>query len=379
MDLKEQLKAEAYRLGFTIAGVCLPEQPPHIAEFEKWIEQGRHGEMNYLARADAIEKRRKPTLVLDGCRSIFVVGMNYPAPAEMTDSSAKAYGRVASYAGASDYHHILVNRLDQLVSRLQTLTGTEIQHRSYSDTGPILERELAMQAGVGWIGKNSCLIDPHKGSYHFLGEVFLDLELEPDVPFRQDRCGTCTRCIQACPTGCIQTDRTIDARRCISYLTIEQRGVIPLELRPQIGNWIFGCDVCQMVCPWNRFSQDRIIDPVFVGQRSATFLDLAQMLSLTADAFERKFKTSPISRPRYRGFLRNVCIAAGNSANPELIPHLKMRLEERNDAFVRRHAAWAIGRMPGNNGRMLLEKALKVEGVSDVKQEIQLALEGSGS
>src|SRR5688572_26633568 len=241
-DLKERIKAKSQQLGFTLAGVTTPEPPPHYSTFEHWLSQGQHGTMNYLATETSRARRADPREILPECKSILVLATPYspPSPSRRGDG-----GEVASYAWGDDYHDVLPARMKELVQFIEEQVGGPVKNRYYTDTGPILERDLAQRAGIGWIGKNTCLINPKQGSYLLLSEILLDLPLEPDAPIVTDHCGTCTRCITACPTQCILPDRTIDARRCISYLTIELKDEIPTELRDKIGNWVFGCDICQ--------------------------------------------------------------------------------------------------------------------------------------
>jgi epoxyqueuosine reductase len=249
---------------------------------------------------------------------------------------------VAAYAWGDDYHTVFPPRLKELVTFIEEQVGHSVPNRYYTDTGPLLERDLAQRAGLGWIGKNTCLINPKQGSYFLLAEILLDLELEPDLPFSTDYCGTCTRCIQACPTECILPDRTIDARRCISYLTIELKGDIPEEMRPMLGDWVFGCDVCQMVCPWNRFASPEG-NASFAPRPGVPTPNLIRELELTPENFNRKFKNSPLKRAKRRGYLRNVAVAAGNSEDEQAIPGLE---EAQNDEeeLVRTHATWALGK-----------------------------------
>ncbi len=249
-------------------------------------------------------------------------------------------GKVASYAWGGDYHIVLPKRLQSLVNFIELEVGHAVANRWYTDTGPILERDLAQRASLGWIGKNTCLIHPKHGSYFLLAEIFLDLELEPDSPFTMDHCGTCTRCIQACPTHCILPDRTIDAGRCISYLTIELKDGIPQELRSLMGNWIFGCDICQAVCPWNRFASPEG-DPAFHRDSSHHEPELIRELEITPTEFNRKFKDSPIRRTKRRGFVRNVTVALGNTGSADDLPALDNLLADP-DPVLREHAAWAI-------------------------------------
>ncbi len=267
-------------------------------------------------------------------------------PAEDDDAVSKPAGRfpaaprIAAYARGDDYHEILPPRLQALVEFIETQVGHPVANRWYTDTGPILERDLAQRAGLGWIGKNTCLINPRRGSYFLLAEIFLDLDLEPDAPFVTDQCGTCTRCIDACPTDCILPDRTLDAGRCISYLTIELKEGIPAALRPQVGEWVFGCDICQAVCPWNRFAPPEG-DPALAPHPPSGRPDLIHELELSPAEFNRKFKHSPVRRAKRRGYLRNVAVALGNTGTPRDIPALEKALDDP-EPLVREHAAWAI-------------------------------------
>jgi epoxyqueuosine reductase len=341
MSLKGAVKEHARRLGFPLAGVTTPEPPPHLSTFERWLEAGHHGEMGYLADDRARARRADPSLILPECKSILVLAAPYADP-----KSAEAFkgpgptGRVASYAWGDDYHNVFLPKLQELVAFIEEQVGHPVPNRYYTDTGPILERDLAQRAGLGWVGKNTCLINPKHGSYFFLAEIFLGLELEPDPPFTTDHCGTCTRCIEACPTGCIAPDRTIDARRCISYLTIELKDEIPEELRSFLGNWVFGCDVCQMVCPWNRFATQEV-DASFAPRPDVPHPNLICELELTPEAFNRKFKGSPVKRAKRRGYLRNVAIAAGNSQSSKAMPTLKNASND-SEPMISEHANWAM-------------------------------------
>ena len=333
-DLKEKIKAKSRELGFTLAGVTTPEPPPHYSTFENWLAQDYHGTMNYLATDASRARRANPHEILPECKSILVLATPYTSP---SPSRRGDRGEVASYAWGSDYHDILPARMKELVQFIEQQVGGPIKNRYYTDTGPILERDLAQRAGIGWIGKNTCLINPKQGSYFLLSEILLDLELEPDTPFVTDHCGTCTRCITACPTQCILPDRTIDARRCISYLTIELKDEVPTELRSLMGNWVFGCDVCQMVCPWNRFAVEG--DPVFGTENPLP--SLTDELTLTSRQFNQRFKRTPVKRPKRRGYLRNIAVALGNIGNLHALPVLNQALEDP-EPLVREHAKWAI-------------------------------------
>ncbi len=284
---------------------------------------------------------------------------------------------MAAYAWGDDYHEVLVERLQALAAFINTLTGETVLNRWYTDTGPVLERDLAQRAGLGWIGKNTCLIAPQSGSYFLLAELLLALALPVDAPFASDHCGTCRRCLEACPTGCIQPDRTIDARQCISYLTIELKGPIPRELRPQLGEWVFGCDICQQVCPWNvRFAAPPAapLDAAFQARPGLPRPDLLADLHLTPEEFNRKFRRSPVKRAKRRGYLRNLVVALGNSGDASVVPHLEQALGDP-EALVRAHAAWALGRLGGLAARAALVQAAQIEPDAWVQEEIRLALE----
>ena len=379
--LKQAIKTEAYRLGFSLVGVTTTEPPPHDDVYLDWLASGRHASMGYLATEMARQKRAEPRLVLGSARTILTLAARYPSPISIElPAPGKPFGRVAAYAWGNDYHLVFPPQLRELVSRIQALTVQPVAAKAYTDTGPILERELAQRAGLGWIGKNTCLIALGHGSYDLLAELFLDLELEPDPPFSLDACGSCQRCIQACPTRCIRPDRTLDASRCISYLTIEHKGSINPVLRPLMENWVFGCDVCQEVCPWNlRFAAEtgayqNAIFPGLSPRPGIPFPDLMHELSLTPQSFNRKFRGSPIQRPHRRGYLRNVAIALGNSGDQDAVEVLAEALFHEPEIVVRSAAAWALGRLNLPPARLALEKALSIETQAAVTGEITLAL-----
>lgn len=344
-ELKQAIKNKARQLGFILAGVTTPEPPPHYSTFESWLAKGYHGTMSYLATDRARARRADPRQILPECKSILVLATPYPPPqAEGMGVSERPGPHIASYAQGDDYHDVLAARMQELVQFIESQVGRPVTNRWYTDTGPILERDLAQQAGIGWIGKNTCLIHPQHGSYFLLSEILLDLEMEPDAPFITDHCGTCTRCIEACPTDCILSDRTIEATRCISYLTIELKDAIPLELRTRIGDWVFGCDICQQVCPWNRFAVEA--DPAFDSKTPLPAL--TEELSLTPPAFNQRFKQSPIKRAKRRGYLRNVAVALGNTGDIHALPVLQSALNDE-EPMIREHAQWAIGQIKKRN------------------------------
>jgi epoxyqueuosine reductase len=348
--LEFKIKEEARRLGFTLVGITTADPPPHFPAYEHWLAMGRQASMGYLSDDRARARRANPKLILPECQSIIVLGMRYSNPEHGSkedrniQSSDHPAGRVAAYAWGTDYHLVMPERLRALAAFIETQTGQTIPHRWYTDTGPLLERDLAMRAGLGWIGKNTCLINPQHGSYFLLAEILLAYPLQPDAPCETDHCGTCTRCLDACPTDCILPDRTLDAGRCISYLTIENKVEIPEELRRAVGNWVFGCDICQMVCPWNvRFAAQEG-DPGLAPRNRVPFPDLANELALTPEDFNRKFKDSPIKRAKRRGYLRNVAVALGNTGNEESLHSLEPSSQDY-EPLIREHSKWAMDKI----------------------------------
>ena len=372
MNQESDIKAEAARLGFEFTGITQPRPPRHLDVYKRWLAAGRHAGMAYLASERGQAMRANPAALLPGCQSILVTAVRYAAPTRATLTAAN--GRIAAYAASGqDYHNILPPRLDALREQIERITGRAVQARSYTDTGPILERDLASQAGLGWIGKNTCLIRPGHGSYFFLAELLLDVALEADEPWQTDHCGSCRRCIEACPTGCIQADRTLDANRCLAYLTIEHKGPIPLELRPAVGNWIFGCDICQSVCPWNQRFAAASGDPAFTPTQSEA-PNLLEELQLTPQDFNQKFRGSALQRTRRRGYLRNTAIALGNSGDPAAVPVLAATLQNEAEPWVRGAAAWALGRMAVPAAQQALQGALQHENDPAVLIEVKSAL-----
>jgi epoxyqueuosine reductase len=313
-DLAGRIKERARAIGFDLVGVAPLEPSAYGAFYEAWLASGYAGEMAYLSRADAVEKRRDPRRIMPEAHSVVVVGLNYyQGPHEASPAERdRERGRVARYAWGDDYHELMWARIDLLAAWIEGEVGRPVAHRRYVDTGPVLERELAVRAGLGWFGKNTMLINPGLGSWLFLGELFLDLDLAYDPPFRADHCGTCTRCIEVCPTQCILPDRTLDASCCISYLTIELKSdEMPVTLRHQVEDWIFGCDVCQEVCPWNRFAKPTQ-ESAFQPRPGMPRPDLKELLALDDEEFRNRFGGSPIRRAKRRGLKRNAAVALEN-------------------------------------------------------------------
>ena len=352
MQLKAQLISFARQIGFDSCRIAACDMPTHASEFREWLRQGAHGEMNYMQRGE--EKRCDPQKVLSGAKSIVVLALNYfqgegnrrsPASAKLRRGrQTAATGTIARYAWGDDYHDVIEAKLDKIDQFLRGFGG---QQKCYVDTGPILERDHAAQAGIGWHGKNTMLIDERLGTWFFLAEILTTLELLADQPV-EDRCGTCERCIKACPTGAITAPHRLDARRCISYLTIELKGSIPLELRPLIGDRIFGCDDCLDVCPWNRFAQVSH-ETAFSARESTTGMSLREYLRLSDAEFRQLFRNSPIKRIKHRGFLRNVCVALGNAGDVSDLPALE-RAAADPEPLIAEHAGWAIEQIGARHG-----------------------------
>jgi len=374
---KQAIAKHARQLGFSLFGVTDAQEPEHFDLFSDWIAEANHGEMEYLATERSLQRRRDPRIILPECRAILVLGTPYWAhdafSASDENNPLAVRGRVAAYAWGLDYHDVLKKRMEALVAHIHELVGEPFLHRIYTDTGPLLERELAQRAGLGWIGKNSCLINPRFGSYIFLSEILLDLKFKRDEPYTFDRCGTCTRCLDACPTQCILPNRTLDARRCISYLTIELKGNIPEELRSQIGDRVFGCDICQEVCPWNKSHAKRAGDPAFAPRTDIPRLDLIAEMGLTKEIFSAKYSGRPLKRVKRAGHLRNVAVCSGNSHEFAVIPALGRGLLDP-EPIVRLHAAWALGEIGGEQARSLLIEAEDHEHDPAVQEAIRLAL-----
>lgn len=338
--LTQAVRNETQRIGFDLVGIAPAVGPTSIAQFREWVEQGFDGEMHYIKRRlDAYEH---PSHVLPPVRSVVVVGANYMSQRE-PDRTECGY-RVANYAqGVGDYHTVLKSKLQQLADFLhQQRPGCRT--RPVVDTAPLLERDYARLAGLGWFGKNTMLINKRRGSFLFLGALLTDLALEPDQPHETAHCGTCTRCLDACPTQAFVGPYVLDARRCISYLTIELRDdPIPEELRSSIGDWVFGCDICQDVCPWNRHEVPASFFE-FQPQHNSHPRDLKELLSLTDEQFARQLAATPMERAGRRGLVRNAAIVAGNSGDEHLLEPLRQLLNDPDD-LVRDAAQWAVARL----------------------------------
>lgn len=337
-SLTRLIKAQAYGLGFDLVGVAALGPAETATAFDEWVARGYAGEMEYLPRSAA--KRRDTRRPVPGATNAVVVGLDY--------GGTQPAGPVARYARGNDYHEVMTARLRDLHAWIGGRVGRDVRGKAYVDTGPILERDLARRAGLGWFGKNTNLINPRIGSFFFLGALLVELELEPDAPFEPDRCGTCTRCLDACPTEAFVAPRQLDATLCISYLTIELKGPIPEDLRERLGEHLYGCDICQEVCPWNvRFGQ-AVKEPAFAARATIegkTARTLArEILGMDDEQFRVAFKGSPMKRAKRRGLARNAAIVLGNVKRADDVPALVAALDDP-DEVVAEHAAWALERI----------------------------------
>jgi epoxyqueuosine reductase len=366
-ELTAALKSEARRLGFELAGVCPAVTPAGLHRFHDWLAAGYAGTMDYLpARAEAYSH---PRHVLDGVRSLLMLALPYRTVEPETPQ--RAQGRVSRYAWGTDYHLVAREKLEQLRAFLAALVPTA-ESRGVVDTAPLLERDFAEMAGLGWIGKNTLLLNKRAGSWFFLTALLTNLELEYDAPHEADHCGTCRACLDACPTGALVDEYVLDARRCISYLTIELREPMPRELRSGVGQWLFGCDVCQEVCPWNHRAP-AAQEPVFEPRGGATSLDLIELFSLDEAAFRARFRNTPLWRPKRRGLLRNAAIVLGNQRAVPAIAALVSGLDDV-EPLVRGACAWALSQFDDLRAVEALRAGLQREADSEVRSEIERGL-----
>ena len=373
-NFKRRIRDKAGKLGFDLVGIAPALPALSLDAYKSWLAQGYHGEMGYMARPDRVERRENPDRILPGVCSVVSVGLNYypgPLPADLRDDPAR--GLISNYAWGMDYHDVMMPRLEELATFIRAEAGCQVGARAYVDTGPVLERAYAVQAGLGFVGKNTCLIHPRMGSWLFLGEILVDLALEPTSTEMSVGCGTCRRCLDACPTGALVAPYLLDARRCISYLTIELKGPIPRHLRPLMGRWIYGCDVCQQVCPWQRFAHH-------TGERAFLAEDpkraaprLVDLMELGEESFRHRYRGTPIHRIKRRRLLRNVAVALGNGGDEQAVPSLARALTDP-EPLIRGHAAWALGRIGGHQARGALADALRREKEPYVRGEIEAVL-----
>jgi epoxyqueuosine reductase len=326
---EQTIKAALANLGFVLSGITTTQPIEGFSHYQHWIEAGNHADMRYLARLDTLEKRANPAMLLPGAKSIIVVGIPYtPFRQNNFPPDVKT---IAAYAQGPDYHRLIPERLASFVVWLGEFLQQDIHHAIFTDSAPILEQELAIRAGIGWRGKNNLIINPTYGSFFLLAEIFVNVALTPDEPFPKDLCGNCRQCIEACPTRCILPNRTIDARRCLSYLTIEKRGEFSDEESQQIGASIFGCDICQLVCPWNQRAVASTVQSLFDPQPSLHVIKHEDLLILDHQEFKQRFGDTPIARAKRSGLLRNLLTAIENQANPEDLSLLSKFIERETE------------------------------------------------
>jgi epoxyqueuosine reductase len=352
-ELRDFIKARAASLGFCLCGITDNSPLEYFPKYQEWIQKKYHGSMAYMASERHVLPRSDPRQFRPWIKSIVMVAWPYPlTPAEFPEPA----GLIAGYVSSKDYHLLLPEKLNELVDDLRQFSGKPLQSEIFTDSSPILERELAVRAGLGWIGRNSCLISTQYGSAFLLAEVFLDIELPADNPYTENHCGTCQRCRQACPTNCIQLDCTIDARNCISTLTIENKSLLPVELAKNIGNHLFGCDACQLVCPWNR--------PVLSTFSESNALSITNMLtelSITEEQFKQKYADTPILRAKRRGWIRNICAVLSNLKIQEAFVPLTKVLFEDQDPLCRIAAAASLVSLDRDQADSLIREVLKQE------------------
>jgi len=366
----KSIKDKALSLGFDLAGVSPVDSFPENQFYKEWLSKGYSGEMKYLERN--AEKRGNLKNVLPDAKSVISCALNYNTDhAYSIENSEKTKGWISRYAWGDDYHQAIEDRLRVLMDYIGEEAPCEANSKLYVDTGPVLEKVHGKYAGVGWVGKNTCLINQEIGSWIFIGEIITTLELDYDIPV-PDRCGTCTRCIDACPTDAILEPYVLDSRLCISYLTIELKDKVPLDLREGVYNNIYGCDICQDVCPWNKRAQ--ITDkPEFEPKENLFNPDLSYLSQLSVEDFREVFRGSPIKRTKRRGLLRNVMIAMGNSGDKDFLPHITECLNDQ-EPLVRLHAAWALWRIDRSGSRQVLLSHKSMETNDMVNEEIDLLL-----
>ena len=364
-----RIRDQAHAMGFSRVGFCPATTPNGLHKFAEWLELGYHGEMRYLQeRAEAYSH---PSFVLDGTRSLVMLTMNYgaedPAPV------GNGQGRVSRYAwGDADYHDVIHQRLKRL-KRFVEEAAPGARVRGVVDTAPLLEREYAQMAGLGWVGKHTLLLNRENGSWFFLAALLTDLVLDYDEPATEEYCGSCTACLDACPTNAFPQPFVLDATKCISYLTIELQSPIPSSLREGVGDWIFGCDVCQDVCPWNRFSATTC-EPKFQPRSDQNPVELARLFDLDEEAFRVRFRRTPLWRSKRRGILRNAAIVLGNQGDLESLPALILGIAD-SEPLVRGASAWALGQIGGPQAVSELRSRLEVESDAEVVAEIRKSLE----
>jgi len=362
LPIEELIKAQAFGLGFDLVGITALGPVDSSAAFDEWLSRGYAGDMQYMPRN--AEKRRDTRVPFPGATSAIVVALNY--------GGTSPSGAIARYARGNDYHEVMWEKLNALHDWIEERSGRYIPGKAYVDTGPILERDLARKAGLGWFGKNTNLINPRLGSCFFIGSLLVELDLVADEPFDADRCGSCTRCLEACPTQALVAPGVLDSTRCISYLTIEAKGEIPVEFRESLGSLVYGCDICQDVCPYNQKFSRPVTEMALAPRKEMESPSLLSLMGMATDGWLEFSRKSPVRRAKRRGFLRNVAVALGNSADSKALPVLCRALSD-DEALVRGHAAWALGQIGGPEASTALRARESVESDPWVLREIESA------
>ena len=371
---KDVIKARAESHGFSFVGFTEAKATPHLNAYLKHIRDFEHSDLAFLSRSYVVNGRRDPTCLMDNASTVIVLGVCYPPPQTNNKKKMIANGTIAAYAVMPDYHDVIREKATLVVHSLQKECTTTFKTRIFIDSGPMMEKDMAYSAGLGWIGKNTLCIHPKYGSFFFICCILTDLNLDADDFFNEDLCGDCQKCEIACPTNCIH-DHRIDVMRCISYLTAEHRGVIPHAMRKQIGNRIFGCDICQSVCPRNVNTKKPENGYFFhINPKLKSQPDLCEQLKHTPVSFKEYFSGTPILRIGYERYVRNIVVAAGNSGNDEYIPLLK-RLVTSSSELISLHAAWALTNFEDNNTRDFLLGLLNTNINKELKKEISELVE----
>lgn len=373
-DITCQIKSAARRKGFEVAAFASLE--PLLDDdqrYREWMESGFAAGMGYMARRP--ELFAHPRKLVPYARSLISVAVNYYADAPEFKHENR-YGRIARYAWGRDYHDVIRPRLIELVSDIEALVGRSLRARCFVDAVPLLERATAATAGVGFFGKNTNLLHPRRGSWFFLAEILIDLELPPDVSLNTVSCGTCQRCVDVCPTDAFAQPFVLDANRCISYLTIENKGGIPRDLRVGLGEWLFGCDACQDVCPFNRFSSETAWPELKPEAGAGQRLDLTRLLLIsTDDEFKARFAGTPLLRPKRRGLLRNAAVVVANVGCTAAVPALVERVEHDAEPLIRAHALWALAQLDGSMAVTLANRISASDPDESVREEARAVLE----
>jgi epoxyqueuosine reductase len=368
-SLENMVRAYAKELGFDLVGITSAE--PFLRDEQAALKRVQDGMMDGLGwyTKERVRRANRPQVLLEEAQSVISLAISYNTGLPTADG--KLSGKIARYAWGDDYHDVIKERLRQFCDGLEKRLDRPIRTRIFVDDGPMNDRAAAERAGLGWFGKNTNILTPSHGSWVFLAQVITDLQLTPDTPLKKT-CGSCVLCIDACPTGAIIAPYVLDNRKCISFLTIELRGPIPKDLRPLIGDWVFGCDICQDVCPVNR-KAELSLEPAFQQRHDFSAPDLIPLLELDDEGFREQFRNSPVKRAKRAGLQRNVCVALGNISDPTAVPALTSALES-DSALVRGHAAWALGRIGGNEAKLALRSALGKPQEGEVIEELKDAL-----